>query len=77
MNFQYLQCLDLWNQKYIDAYENKSVGDYDVLDSNNDGKIVLGLDIPKTASQINADIQKLEKQLKQRTGILCWRKRLL
>lgn len=40
MNFQYLQCLDLWNQKYIDAYENKSVGDYDVLDSNNDGKIV-------------------------------------
>ena len=40
MNFQYLQCLDLWNQKYIDAYENKSVGDYDILDSNNDGKIV-------------------------------------
>ena len=33
--------------------------------ANNDGKIVLGLDIPKTASQINADIQKLEKQLKQ------------
>jgi len=23
MNFQYLQCLDLWNQKYIDAYEKK------------------------------------------------------
>lgn len=40
MNFQYLQCLDLWNQKYIDAYENKSVSDYDILDSNNDGKIV-------------------------------------
>ena len=40
MNFQYLQCLDLWNQKYIDAYENKSVGNYDILDSNNDGKIV-------------------------------------
>ena len=40
MNFQYLQCLDLWNQKYIDAYENKSVGEYDILDSNNDGKIV-------------------------------------
>lgn len=33
--------------------------------ANNDGKIVLGLDIAKTASQINADIQKLEKQLKQ------------
>lgn len=40
MNFQYLQCLDLWNQKYIDAYENKGVSDYDILDSNNDGKIV-------------------------------------
>lgn len=40
MNFQYLQCLDLWNQKYIDAYEDKSVSDYDILDSNNDGKIV-------------------------------------
>lgn len=41
MNFQYLQCLDLWNQKYIDAYENKSVSDYDILDSSNDGKIVI------------------------------------
>lgn len=40
MNFQYLQCLDLWNPKYIDYYENKEVGDYDILDSNNDGKIV-------------------------------------
>ena len=40
MNFQYLQCLDLWNQKYIDAYENKSVCEYDILDGNNDGKIV-------------------------------------
>lgn len=40
MNFQYLQCLDLWNPKYIDYYENKEVGDYDILDSDNDGKIV-------------------------------------
>ncbi len=40
MNFQYLQCLDLWNQKYIDAYENKSMDRYDILDSNNDGKII-------------------------------------
>lgn len=39
-NFQYLQCLDLWNPKYIDYYENKEVGDYDILDSHNDGKIV-------------------------------------
>lgn len=40
MNFQYLQCLNLWNQKYIDYYENKEIGDYDILDSRNDGKIV-------------------------------------
>lgn len=31
--------------------------------ANNDGEIVLGLDIPKTVSQINADIKKLENQL--------------
>lgn len=39
MNFQYLQCLDLWNQKYIDYYENKT-SSYDILDENNDGKII-------------------------------------
>lgn len=33
--------------------------------NNNDGQIVVGLDIPKSVSQINADIKKLEKQLKQ------------
>ncbi len=40
MNFQYLQCLDLWNQKYIDCYKNKEIGQYDVLNSDNDGKII-------------------------------------
>lgn len=40
MNFQYLQCLDLWNPKYIDYYENKKIGDYDILDDQNDGKII-------------------------------------
>ena len=40
MNFQYLQCLDLWNQKYIDCFENGNMLEYDVLDSSNDGKIV-------------------------------------
>lgn len=33
--------------------------------ANNDGQIVLGLDIPKTVSQINADIKKLQNQLAQ------------
>ena len=40
MNFQYLQCLDLWNPKYIDCFESKSMLDYDILDSNNNGKII-------------------------------------
>ncbi len=40
MNFQYLQCLDLWNPNYIDCYENKEVSNYDILDSKNDGKII-------------------------------------
>ena len=40
--------------------------------NNNDGQIVLGLDIPKTVSQINADIKKLQNQLEQvkATGVL-------
>lgn len=40
MNFQYLQCLDLWNPKYIDFYEHHESGDYDILDPDNDGKII-------------------------------------
>ena len=40
MNFQYLQCLDLWNSKYIDCFENKSMLDYDILNPDNDGKII-------------------------------------
>lgn len=40
MNFQYLQCLDLWNHKYIDYYENQNIRDYDILDQNNNGKII-------------------------------------
>ena len=35
------------------------------MSDNNDGKIVLGLDMPKTVSQINKDIKRLESQLKQ------------
>lgn len=40
MNFQYLQCLDLWNPKYIEAYENKNKKEYDILDGDNKGKII-------------------------------------
>lgn len=40
MNFQYLQCLDLWNKNYIAHYENKTLGHYDILDHRNEGKIL-------------------------------------
>ena len=40
MNFQYLQCLDLWNPKYIDCFENKSMLEYDILNPHNDGRII-------------------------------------
>lgn len=42
------------------------------MSNSNNGQIVLGLDIPKTVNQINADIKKLEKQLEQvkATGVL-------
>ena len=40
MNFQYLQCLDLWNQKFIDCFNKRDAFDYDILDSGNDGKII-------------------------------------
>ena len=40
--------------------------------ANTDKQIVLGLDVPKTVTQINADIKKLQKQLKhiKATGAL-------
>lgn len=40
MNFQYLQCLDLWNPKYIAHYEKKGTDSYDILDGSNAGKII-------------------------------------
>lgn len=40
MNFQYLQCLDLWNEKFVDCFEKKDIANYDILDSSNDGKII-------------------------------------
>ncbi|MEF9983717.1 MAG: hypothetical protein RR806_06205 [Oscillospiraceae bacterium] len=40
MNFQYLQCLDLTNPKYVEWFNDKSYPKYDILDSKNDGKII-------------------------------------
>lgn len=43
MNFQYLQCLDLWNEKYIKYFEKTLESKdekFDILDENNQGKII-------------------------------------
>lgn len=40
MNFQYLQCLDLWNPQYIASYENRELDSYDILDPAHAGKII-------------------------------------
>lgn len=43
MNFQYLQCLNLINSKYVEHYKklwNHEDDKYDILDSQNDGKII-------------------------------------
>lgn len=40
MNFQYLQCLDLWNDKYIKQFENKDYKNYDILSTENEGKMI-------------------------------------
>lgn len=40
MNFQYLQCLDLWNPKYMDSFKSAESAPYDILDPANDGKTV-------------------------------------
>lgn len=39
LNFQYLQCLDLINQKYVDQFKNKDFS-YDILNPDNNGKII-------------------------------------
>lgn len=40
MNYQYLQCLDLWNPKYAERFNKTGDERYDILDPNNDGAIV-------------------------------------
>ncbi|MCM1496011.1 MAG: RNA dependent RNA polymerase [Bacteroides sp.] len=40
MNFQYLQCLDLWNPGYVECFEQNRLEDYDILNPENDGKII-------------------------------------
>lgn len=47
---------------FVVLYYIKKDGDQ-LADKNT--QIILGLDVPKTVAQINADIKKLQKQLKK------------
>lgn len=40
LNFQYLQCLDLWNPKYIKKFKNENSDSYDIMSPDNEGKII-------------------------------------
>lgn len=40
MNFQYLQCLDLWNPKYINWFTKRPLEPYNILDSSNWGNMI-------------------------------------
>lgn len=40
MNFQYLQCLDLWNPVYVKRFVTKEMKNYDILAPENEGKII-------------------------------------
>lgn len=39
LNFQYIQCLDLQNPKYLEQFKDHSIK-YDILDENNWGKVI-------------------------------------
>ena len=57
MNFQYLQCLDLYNHKYIQQYKDKH-NKYNILDESNSGKII---EIAKYSTDLIEKIIKGDK----------------
>lgn len=58
MNFQYLQCLDLWNQKYIDWFTQKDRPQYEILESISQSKV---LSLAKYTTDLYEKIIKGEK----------------
>ncbi|MBR0596956.1 RNA dependent RNA polymerase [Sinanaerobacter chloroacetimidivorans] len=40
MNFQYLQCLNLWNPKLLECYHDKTLQSFDPLDPSHQGPII-------------------------------------
>ncbi len=58
MNFQYLQCLDLWNPNYISWFEQPARDNYDILAAGNRGKII---DIARYTTDLFERIVKGDK----------------
>ncbi|MGD7047067.1 hypothetical protein FZC83_02285 [Rossellomorea marisflavi] len=57
LNFQYVQCLDLQNPKYLEQFKSEN-GKYDILDENNWGKVI---NVAKYSTDMMEKIIKGEK----------------
>ena len=58
MNFQYLQCLDIWNPKYAAYFDSGFQGKYDILDEKNAGPVI---DLAKYSTELCERIIKGDK----------------
>ena len=58
MNFQYLQCLDLYNDKYIKQFNEHNYKNYNILSLENEGKMIK---IAKYSTDLCENIIKGEK----------------
>lgn len=58
MNFQYLQCLDLYNDKYIKQFKEHDYKNYDILSPDNEGKMI---NIAKYSTELCEKIIKGDK----------------
>jgi hypothetical protein len=58
MNFQYLQCLDLYNDKYIKQFKERDYKNYDILSPENEGKMI---NIAKYSTELCEKIIKGDK----------------
>ena len=58
MNFQYLQCLDIWNPKYAAYFDSGFQGKYDILDEENAGPVI---DLAKYSTELCERIIKGDK----------------
>lgn len=58
MNFQYLQCLDLYNDKYVKQFKERDYKNYDILSHDNEGKMI---NIAKYTTELCEKIIKGDK----------------